>query len=132
MEVVSDVRIDKWLWAVRLYRTRTLAAHACTGGKVTISGQRIKPARSVRIGEVVIAATGSLTRTVRVAALIERRVAASLAGQCYEDLTPKSEYEKRREPNFTPLLIRPKGLGRPTKRDRRKLQKAGVLPPASE
>jgi len=128
MRVVSEVRIDKWLWAVRLYRTRSLAARACAGGKVTILGSRIKPARSVRIGEVVAAATGSLNRTVKVTLLIDQRVPASEATQCYEDLTPASEFTKAREANFTPISLRPAGAGRPTKRERRKLQQAGMLP----
>jgi len=120
MELVGQVRVDKWLWAVRLYKTRSIAAAACTGGKVRIGGDPVKPARSVRMGEIIIAATGEITRTIRVVNLIERRVAAPRASACYEDLTPASEYEKPRLPNFRPLAIRPKGAGRPTKKDRRK------------
>ena len=120
MHLVGQVRVDKWLWAVRLYKTRSIAAAACTGGKVRIGGDPVKPARSVRMGEIIIAATGEITRTIRVVNLIERRVAAPRASACYEDLTPASEYEKPRLPNFRPLAIRPKGAGRPTKKDRRK------------
>ena len=113
-------RLDKWLWAVRIYKTRSIAAAACVGGKVRIGGDPVKPARSVRLGEIIIAATGEIIRTIRVVNLIERRVAAPEASACYEDLTPASEYEKPRLPNFRPLAIRPKGTGRPTKKDRRK------------
>ena len=120
MQLVGQVRMDKWLWAVRLYKTRSTAAAACAGGKVRIGGDPVKPARSVRMGEIIIAATGEITRTIRVVNLIERRVAAPQASVCYEDLTPASEYEKPRLPNFRPLAIRPKGTGRPTKKDRRK------------
>ena len=120
MHLVGQVRVDKWLWAVRLYKTRSIAAAACAGGKVRIGGDPVKPARSVRMGEIIIAATGEITRTIRVVNLIERRVAAPRASACYEDLTPASEYEKPRLPNFRPLAIRPKGAGRPTKKDRRK------------
>jgi ribosome-associated heat shock protein Hsp15 len=119
MQVVEQVRMDKWLWAVRLYKTRSIAASACAGGKVRIGGQPVKPARSVRPGEIVTATTGEITRTIRVVNLIERRVAAPQATGCYEDLTPASEYEKPRLPDFRPIAIRPKGTGRPTKKERR-------------
>ena len=127
MQVVSQVRIDKWLWAVRLYRTRSVAAAACAGGKVKVVGQAVKPARSVRVGEVIAAVTGHITRTVKVTTLIGRRVGAPQAVQCYEDLTPASEYEKPRQPNFQTLILRPRGQGRPTKRDRRKLDQASAI-----
>jgi len=116
-----DVRIDKWLWAVRLYKSRSLAATACSAGKVRIANEPIKPSRSVRVGDVISAVTGEITRTVRVVALLDRRVGAKLVPEYVEDLTPASEYQKRREPDFRPLLLRPKGAGRPTKKDRRKL-----------
>jgi ribosome-associated heat shock protein Hsp15 len=116
-----DVRIDKWLWAVRVYKSRSLATAACSAGKVRIGGEPLKPSRSVRIGDVISAATGDITRTVRVRAVLERRVGAKLVPEYMEDLTPASEYSKPREPDFRPLILRPKGAGRPTKKDRRKL-----------
>lgn len=116
-----DVRIDKWLWAVRIYKSRSLATAACAAGKVRVGGESLKASRSVRIGDVITATTGEITRTVRVIAPLERRVGAKLVPQYMEDLTPASEYQKRREPDFRPLLLRPKGAGRPTKKDRRKL-----------
>ena len=116
-----DVRIDKWLWAVRIYKSRSLATAACSAGKVRIAGQTLKPSRSVHVGEVISAANGEITRTVRVRGLLERRVGAKVVAEYMEDLTPASEYSKLREPNFRPLLLRPKGAGRPTKKDRRKL-----------
>lgn len=116
-----DVRIDKWLWAVRIYKSRSVASAACSAGKVRIGGEPLKPSRSVRIGEVITAATGDIMRTVRVRAVLERRVGAKLVSEYMEDLTPPSEYSKPREPNFRPLVFRPKGAGRPTKKDRRKL-----------
>ena len=121
MEPTASVRIDKWLWAVRLYKTRTIAAEACNGGKVRIQDQPIKPSRLVRVGEIVIAVTGEITRTVKVTGLVDKRVGAKLVSNYLEDLTPQSEYEKPRDPNFAPFVFRPKGAGRPTKRDRRKL-----------
>ncbi|HKQ39377.1 MAG TPA: RNA-binding S4 domain-containing protein [Verrucomicrobiae bacterium] len=116
-----DVRIDKWLWAVRIYKSRSLATAACSAGKVRIAGEALKPSRSVRVGDIITATTGELTRTVRVVAPLERRVGAKLVGDYMEDLTPPSEYQKPREPNFRPLLLRPKGTGRPTKKERRKI-----------
>jgi len=76
----------------------------------------------VRLGERISAVTGEITRTVKVVSLIDRRVGAPLAAQCYEDLTPASEYEKPRLANFQPMMIRPKGSGRPTKKERRKIE----------
>ena len=115
----NGVRIDKWLWAVRLYKTRTLAVHACKAGRVLVNDRTVKPSRDVQIGEIVQAQTGDITRTVRVAGLIERRVGASVASRHAEDLTPAEEYKKPPEPNYSRGIVRPKGLGRPTKKDRR-------------
>lgn len=121
MDAPGSIRIDKWLWAVRLYKTRSLAAEACTAGKVTVGDQPVKPARSVRIGEVISAVTGDITRTVKVIGLVSKRVGAKLVAENLEDLTPPSEFEKKREPNFQPFAFRPKGSGRPTKKDRRSI-----------
>jgi ribosome-associated heat shock protein Hsp15 len=122
MEVVANVRMDKWLWAVRLYKTRTVAAAACVSGKVRIGGHSVKPARSVRVGEIITAVAGEISRTVKVINLVAQRLSAPLAAECYEDLTPRSEYEKPREPKFQPMIVRARGAGRPTKRDRRKIE----------
>ncbi len=123
MEATPAVRIDKWLWAVRLFRTRSAAADACNGGKVTVNGLNAKPSRSIRAGDVVTAHTGLLTRTVRVTLAIERRVGAALVPRHLEDLTPAAEYEAARQRNSAPVGgYRPPGAGRPTKRDRRILQ----------
>src|SRR3954469_6316084 len=86
-----DVRMDKWLWAVRLYKTRTLAAAACRGGKVTIGGEAVKPSRSVRVGDLISASLGELTRTFKVLALLERRVGPKLVSSYAEDHTPAAE-----------------------------------------
>ncbi len=123
MEATPAVRIDKWLWAVRLFRTRSAAAEACNGGKVTVNGLNAKPARSIRPGDIICAHTGVLTRTVRVTLAIERRIGAALVAQHLEDLTPAAEYEAARQRNSAPIGgYRPPGAGRPTKRDRRILQ----------
>jgi|SRR5581483_7304664 ribosome-associated heat shock protein Hsp15 len=119
----AAVRIDKWLWAIRLFKTRTLAAAACRGGHVTIASQPVKPSREVKLNDLIIAKTGEITRTVKVLALLERRVAAREVPKYAEDLTPASEYEKPRERILPPLFTRPKGAGRPTKKDRRQIDK---------
>lgn len=115
------VRIDKWLWAVRVFKTRSLATDACRNGRVTIAGQPVKPSREVRIGETIVVQKDEMTRTFKVLGLLEQRVGAPLAKQYVEDLTPPSEFEKKREPNYLPPMHRPKGAGRPTKKDRRAL-----------
>ena len=116
---VENVRIDKWLWAVRIFKTRSLAAEACRAGHVSIAGQPVKPSRSVRPCDVIVARTGEITRTVKVRELIDRRVGAKIVNQYLEDQTPASEYQKPREKNFLPVPLRGKGEGRPTKKDRR-------------
>lgn len=121
-----DVRMDKWLWSVRLFKTRSLAAEACAAGKVRISGQPVKPARSVHPGEQLTVAltipTGVLTRTVKVVGLIDKRVGAKLVPNYLEDLTPAGELAKLSEKPTLAEGYRPPGTGRPTKRDRRILQ----------
>jgi ribosome-associated heat shock protein Hsp15 len=119
MEPVTSVRMDKWLWATRIFKTRSLAAAACDAGHVRIEGHPVKPARPVHLGETITAVTGEIIRTVKVVALLERRVGAKLVPNYLEDLTPASEYAKPRLPNFQPIALRPKGTGRPTKKDRR-------------
>ena len=119
MNAPPAVRIDKWLWSVRIYKTRSVASSACRSGEVTIGGQAVKPSREVRINDIVTAKTGVIVRTIKVLGLIERRVGAPVAREYAQDLTPASEYAKRSEPVLEPMFFRPKGTGRPTKRDRR-------------
>src|SRR5262245_21156247 len=104
----TAVRIDKWLWCVRLYKSRTLATGACESGKVKIGGQPVKASRAVKQGDVITVATGEITRTVKATALLEQRVGAPRVPEFMEDLTPPSELEKRRnEPRASGF--RPKG-----------------------
>ncbi len=115
------MRLDQWLWAVRIYKTRTNAADAVKGGHVQINGQPCKPAREMKAGDLVVARAGEITRTLRFVAAPPSRVAAKLVAQFTEDLTPPEEYSKRREPNFIPIMLRDRGSGRPTKKERREL-----------
>lgn len=118
MEAPATTRVDKWLWSVRLFKTRTLATEACDAGRVQVNGQPAKPARAVRPGDTIIAVIHDLTRTVKVRAVLESRVGAKLVPDYMEDLTPPAEFERARE-KFIAAGQRPKGAGRPTKRDRR-------------
>jgi ribosome-associated heat shock protein Hsp15 len=123
MEPLTDVRIDKWLWAVRLYKTRALATQACRGGHVSIDGAKVKPARAVRLNEIISARTGDILRTVKVTGLIENRVGPKLVASYLEDLTPAAEYLRVLQAKEAAAAVpqRPKGSGRPTKKDRRQL-----------
>jgi ribosome-associated heat shock protein Hsp15 len=125
MEVVKALeapRLDKWLWAVRLYKTRTLASAAIRGGHVSTGGQPVKPSRDVKVGDVYAVRMGPLTKTVKVVGLLEKRVGAKLAAEYAEDLTPAAEYLKALQVKAGPMERDP-GAGRPTKRDRRALEK---------
>ena len=117
----QEVRIDKWLWAVRIFKTRTLAADACKESKVTIGGQTVKPSRAVKPEDLIIAKTEAVTRTVRVLKLLDKRVGADKVAEYMEDRTPASEYERKPDTLAQPVFFRPKGSGRPTKKDRRAL-----------
>lgn len=116
------MRLDQWLWAVRVFKSRTLAADAIKGGLVKVNGARSKPAHEPRPGELIVARIGVMTRTVRFLAAPKARVAAKLVAEFAEDLTAPEEREKRPERNLLPPGFRPRGAGRPTKRDRRVIE----------
>jgi Ribosome-associated heat shock protein implicated in the recycling of the 50S subunit (S4 paralog) len=122
-----SIRIDQWLWAARLYKTRTLANQACRGGKVQVAGTAVKPARLLRENEVVEIKQPPIVRIYRVKALAAKRVSAALARELVEEITPASELEKlalaRRDPLGLVFASRDRGSGRPTKRERRELDK---------
>ena len=119
----NAVRLDKWLWAVRIYATRSQATAACAAGHVKVNGQNAKPARHVHPGELIIARVGDVTRTVKVLALLAQRVGAAVVPEYLEDLTPPAEYTKRERQQPPSTFLRPKGAGRPTKKDRRDLNR---------
>ncbi len=127
---MSDgIRVDRWLWAVRLYKTRTQAAEACRTGHVRVSGDAVKPAREVHIGDTVAARTGEVTRTFKVRALLEARVGAARLPEYIEDLTPPEELARPRERAVRTLGYRLPGTGRPTKRERRRMESWIRQPP---
>ena len=119
---VSAARLDKWLWAVRLFKTRSLAADACRAGSVSVNDRPAKPAREVRTGEIVTVRLGLVRRTLIVRAVPASRVGAPRVAEFCEDRTPAEEFAKAREQRVQHLLARERGSGRPTKRDRRALE----------
>lgn len=123
METPGKVRIDKWLWAVRLFKTRSAAASACTSGHVKIDGQTVKPSRAVKIGDLISAQVGEICRQGKIVGLLEQRVGAKLVPQYFEDQTPPAELEKRSTAQTPPFFVRSKGAGRSAKKERRTLER---------
>lgn len=119
----SAVRLDKWLWAVRLFKTRALATDACRAGSVTVNELAAKPGRDMHAGELVGVRQGLITRTLRVVGVPRSRVGAKLVAEFCTDLTPAAEFEKARVHRLQQVIAREKGSGRPTKRDRRLLDR---------
>lgn len=116
-------RLDKWLWTVRLFKTRSLATDACRAGSVSVNGQAAKPSRDVRLGETIVVQQGLVTRTLHVRGFPPGRVGAKRVPSYCEEVTPPEEFEKGRTQPIQHLLAREKGSGRPTKRERRQLDR---------
>ncbi len=118
---IDKVRVDKWLWAVRIFKSRTQASDACTGGKISINGSNAKPSQDVRRGDTVGVKKDGFNLVYRVVDLLEKRVGAELAAPCYENLTPIDELNKFKDWYLANTVgeFRDKGTGRPTKRERR-------------
>jgi len=117
----ESVRIDKWLWAVRIFKTRSKATEACRKGRIEMDELSVKPSREVRQGDVVKVKLAPLARTYKVLGAIEKRVSAKLAAEYVDDITPPEELEMLKVQKEMNLLRRDKGTGRPTKKDRRDL-----------
>lgn len=115
---MESTRVDRWLWAVRLYKTRTEATAACRGGRVRVGGAPAKPAAPVRVGDVVEARVHGRDRVVEVARIIEQRVGATIAAECLVDRSPPPPSEP-----VPTVAHRDRGTGRPTKRDRRQMER---------
>ena len=118
---MDSVRADKYLWAIRVYKTRSEATDACSGNKVRINSVVAKPSKVVKIGDVLEVHKGPATLTYKVLQLSENRMGAQLVPDYAEDLTPESEKAKFHAPRETIVMRRDKGAGRPTKKDRRTL-----------
>ncbi|MCK4676866.1 MAG: RNA-binding S4 domain-containing protein [Bacteroidales bacterium] len=116
-----SVRIDKWLWAVRVFKTRNQAGEACRGGKVKINNLAVKPSREIKIDDIINIQLGQLTKTIQVTGLIRNRVSAKLATEHVIDLTPEEEYSRLKMTKKANYEKRDKGEGRPTKKQRRQI-----------
>ena len=125
MSEIQKTRIDKWLWAIRIYKTRTLASDACAAGKIKIDGDSVKASYMLKVGQTVHINKQGDKLVLKSIKLIEKRVGAALAIECYEDLTPPEEKEKLKFPAIF-YEVRDKGVGRPTKKDRREIDKFKV------
>lgn len=120
-----ELRIDKFLWAVRIYKSRTLATEACNGGKVKINGISIKPSHHIKPGEIFTVQSGYSKKTYKVNAVLSRRLSAKLVNDYIQDITPQEELIKS-ETAHRSYIHRYKGAGRPTKKERRLLDKIRI------
>jgi ribosome-associated heat shock protein Hsp15 len=123
MASLGKVRIDKWLWATRWFKTRTLATDACQSGRVKVEGVNVKPSYNIQIGQTVQVTKNSIRHILKVEGLIEKRVGAPEAQKCYTDLTPPEEKDRLSPSFFLHFEVRDKGAGRPTKKERREIDK---------
>jgi ribosome-associated heat shock protein Hsp15 len=119
----GELRIDKWLWAVRIFKTRSMAAQACKKGRVLIDDQQVKPSHQVKVGSVVTVKKKPIFYKYRVLGLLGKRQSASIAREYLEDITPEKEMKKLDVQKQVIQEHRPKGRGRPTKKERRELDK---------
>jgi ribosome-associated heat shock protein Hsp15 len=120
--VSEGVRIDKWLWAVRIFKSRSLATDFCRRGKVLIGEEPVKPSRAIHIGDIVVVRKSPLTYTFKVTGLLKKRGSAGIAAQNAVNLTPPEEIEKVRQGLESAFYVRDRGTGRPTKKERRDLE----------
>lgn len=116
------IRIDKYLWSVRLYKTRSLATDACRAGQVKFNGMPVKPSHEISVGEIYELNIEQVHRTVQVKAMLGNRVGAKLVENYLSDLTPQEEYERIQMARQYSFEKRDRGAGRPTKRDRREIE----------
>ena len=117
--MAESARIDKWLWAARIFKTRSIAADACKNGRITINGCNVKPSHMIRSGEVVCVKKPPVTYSFKVLECVERRVGAKLLSGIYENVTDPKQYELLEMSRISGFIDRARGTGRPTKKDRR-------------
>ena len=115
----ESARLDKWLWAARIFKTRSMAADACKNGRVTVGGANAKPSRTVKAGETISVKKPPITYSFKILNAIETRVGAKLIPQVYEDATDPKQYELLEMSRISGFIDRARGMGRPTKKDRR-------------
>lgn len=119
----NEVRIDKWMWATHIFKTRTIAAEACKKGRVSVSGTTVKPSRTIKIGDIIQVRKPPVTYSFKVLALTENRMGAKLVPEFLENVTPPEQMEILELSRISGFINRSKGMGRPTKRDSRELKK---------
>ena len=119
--MANEERIDKWLWAMRVFKTRTIATEACKKGRVMMGGNPVKPSRTIKEGDVIDVRKPPVTYTFRVKAVTGNRLGAKLVPDYLENITPQSQYDLLEMTKISGFVDRRKGLGRPTKREGRKL-----------
>lgn len=118
-KVSDSARIDKWLWAVRIFKTRSVAADAIKNSRVTIGGNNVKPSHVIKVGDIINVKKPPITYSFKVLACIEQRVGAKLVSQVYENVTDPKQYELLEMSRISGFVDRARGTGRPTKKDRR-------------
>lgn len=121
--MANEVRVDKWLWATRIFKTRTIATDACKKGRVSIAGVNVKPSRTLKVGEIINVRKPPVTYSFRVKALAENRMGAKLVPEYLENVTTPDQYELLEMVKISGFVNRQKGLGRPTKKDGRELSR---------
>jgi ribosome-associated heat shock protein Hsp15 len=130
---MSEVRIDKWMWATRIFKTRTVASEACKKNRVSVGGVSVKPSRTIKTGDVISVRKPPVTYSFRVLNVTEKRMNAKLVPQYLENITPPEQYELLEMNKISGFVNRAKGLGRPTKKERRELDHlTDAEPEASE
>lgn len=119
---MEEVRIDKWMWATRIFKTRTIAADACKKGRVMVGGVAVKPSRMIKRGEVVQVRKPPVTFSFKVLDLTEKRMGAKLVPGFLENVTTPDQYELLEMNRISGFVDRARGMGRPTKKERRELE----------
>ncbi len=123
-----EARIDKWLWAARIFKTRTLAADACKNGRVTVKGARVKASHSVREGDIIEVRKPPVTYSFRILRAVEKRVGAKLIPEILENITSPDQYELLEMSRMSGFVDRARGTGRPTKKERRAIDQFHTSP----
>lgn len=118
---MQEARLDKWLWAARIFKTRSIAADACKNGRVTMNGSNMKPSRMIKPGDIISVRKSPIVYSFRIKQAIEKRVGAKLLPEILEDVTSPAQYELLEMSKISGFINRARGTGRPTKKDRREL-----------
>ncbi len=119
---MHEVRIDKWMWATRIFKTRTIATEACKKNRIVINGVNVKASRMIKVGDIIQVRKPPVTYSFKVLALTERRMGAKLVSEYLENVTTPDQYELLEMNRISGFVDRSKGMGRPTKKDRRDMQ----------